>query len=200
MNDRYVEGQDLFTLVTYTPEPLRRWLVDLRRLLPVEANSQPHITILPPRPLTMPVEEARQKLTSVLARWTAFEIELTGVEVFPGTNVLYLDVRAGSEFLSRLHAELNQGSFAYQEPFPFHPHVTVGGPVPKQDLAFISRKAGEAWKSSLRNFRFKIQEIAFVSIAAHGIRGDWRRLWVHGLAGVEAYEQLARAAITNQTF
>jgi 2'-5' RNA ligase len=200
MNDRYAEGQDLFALVTYTPEPLRRWLVDLRRLLPIEANSQPHITILPPRPLTMPVEEARQKITSVLRRWSAFDVELTGIQVFPGTNVLFLDVRDGSETLSGLHAELNAGDFAHKELFPFQPHVTVGGPVPPEDLTSISRRATEAWRSSLGNFRFKIEQIAFVSIAAPGTGRDWRRLWVHRLPTAKAYEQAAHAAITNRTF
>jgi len=194
MNNQGVEGQDLFTLVTYTPEPLRRWLLRMRQLLPVEANSQPHVTILPPRPLTMPVEEAKQKITAILTRWHAFYVELSGIQVFPGSNVLYLELSEGSDTLSRLHAELNAGDFAHEELFQFHPHVTVGGPVPQEEMAVITRKAAEVWESNLRSCRFKIQEIAFVSIAAHGQRGDWRRLWMHKLLSAKAYKQFAGAA------
>jgi hypothetical protein len=171
----------------------------MRQLLSVEAGSQPHITILPPRPLTMPVEEAKQKLTSIFARWHAFYVELCGIEVFPGTNVLYLEVSEGGDMLSRLHAELNAGDFAHEELFQFHPHVTVGGPVPQEELGAIRRNAVDVWESHLRPCRFKIQEIAFVSIAAHGARGDWRRLWVHKLRNAKAYKQFAGAA-TTQTF
>src|ERR1700761_1240736 len=129
MNDLKVERQNLFTLVTYTPEPLRSWLTTLRNSLPVEATSQPHITILPPRPLTLPVNDAKREITSILKRWQRFEVELSGIQVFPGSNVLYLEVSEGESELRRLHSELNTGDFAHDEIFEFHPHVTIGGPV-----------------------------------------------------------------------
>jgi 2'-5' RNA ligase len=194
------EGQNLFTLVSYTPEPLRRWISRLRKTLPVAAGSQPHITILPPRPLTIAMEEAKEKLTATLAHWKSFEIELSGVRVFPNTAFLYLEVSHGSSTLSRLHAELNAGEFAHEEVFEFHPHVTIGGPVPQEDLERIQQKAAEAWQNSHRPCRFSIKEIAFVSIAAEGKHGDWRRMWAHKLARPKTHTQTARALVTSQTF
>jgi 2'-5' RNA ligase len=200
MNDCCAEGQNLFTLVTYTPPPLRNWVARLRRQLQVEANSQPHITILPPRPLLMPVEKARQKITSILDGWQSFEIELSDVRVFPETNVLYLEVTEGSGTLRRLHAELGVGDFAHEEPFEFHPHVTIGGPVPQEHLATLVHIAADSWKHARCPCRFAIDEVAFVTLSANRQRDDWCRLWAHNLGTAKSCRKAVRAAVISQTF
>jgi 2'-5' RNA ligase len=194
------DEQNLFALVNYTPEPLTRWLLRLRSLLRVTATSDPHITILPPRPLILPVSEAKQKLVATLAAWRSFEIELTGIRLFPGSNVLYLEVDEGSRTLQRLHEELNAGDFSHVERFDFHPHVTVGGPVPAEDLDEILTKAEDAWMRSRGPIRFTLKEIAFVSILGERNSGDWQRLWTYKLDPQSAYSAAAQAAITNRTF
>jgi 2'-5' RNA ligase len=200
MNDGRLASQNLFTLVTYAPEPLSKWLTQLREFLPVAANCQPHITILPPRPLLMPIKEAKQKIKSILSPWRTFEVELSGVEVFPRSNVFYLEVSEGSSSLRRLHAELNAGDLAHEEPFAFHPHLTIGAPIRAEDLEAISRKAAKAWQTVRCACRFEIDEIVFVSIAANGKCGDWRRLWMHNLSTPHTLGRAAGAAITSQTF
>lgn len=199
MNNCQVNGQNLFALVTYTPEPLRNWLSGLRQLLPLPATCQPHITILPPRPLVMTVDDARKKITSILTPWRSFEIELSGVSVFLGSNTLYLDVRGGSSKLRRLHKELNTGELAHDEIFEFHPHVTIGGPVLHENLEAISRSVREEWQKSSVASRFQIEEVAFVSIAANGNSGDWHRLWEHKLDIAQVSGRAAHAAV-SQTF
>lgn len=200
MNDRHVEEPSLFTLVTYAPQPLQQWVVRLRKELPVEASSQPHITILPPRPLTMPATEARQKITSILSAWQSFEIELSGVRVFPNSNVLYLEVSEGNNTLRRLHAELDAGEFAHDEVFDFHPHVTIGGPVAAEQLASFTERAVDSWRNSRCSSRFPIDEVAFVTISADRAHGDWRRLWAQKLPVAKTYRRAAHAAVTSQTF
>lgn len=200
MNDRHLEEPSFFTLVTYAPQPLQQWVVRLRRDLPVEANSQPHLTILPPRPLTMHSREAKQKITSILSGWQSFEIELSGVRVFPNSNVLYLEVNEGSNTLRRLHGELGAGEFAHEEVFEFQPHVTIGGPVPAEQLPSFTQKAAESWTNSHCPCRFPIDEVSFVTISADRAHGDWRRLWAHKLPAAKTYRRAARAAVTSQTF
>jgi 2'-5' RNA ligase len=189
---------DLFALVSYTPEPLRSWLMRLREVLPLEASSEPHITILPPRPLTLALDEAQEKIASVLDTCPRFEIELSGIRAFPETNVLYLDVSEGAHTLRRLHSQLDTGGFRFEERFDFHPHVTIGGPVPPAELEALSSKAAEAWRTSLCPSRFGIEELSFVSIQGNGARAAWRRLWAHKLNGNAIHPAPARAA-TSQT-
>lgn len=200
MNDPQMEVHTRFTLVSYTPEPLAHWLTQLRRLLSVTATSQPHITILPPRPLNMPVAVAKRKIRSLLAGWYKFDVELSDLRVFPSSSVLYLDVNDGSNSLRRLHSELNSGNFAHEEVFEFHPHVTLGGPVAPENLESVYRKAAEAWNSARCSARFTIEEVVFVSIATSGCNGEWRRMWAQSLGTEKKHQLAARAAVTNQTF
>lgn len=196
MSNDQADGQSYFALVNYTPKPLANWLLRLRRTLGVAPTSPPHITILPPRPLTLSVPEAKQKLTSMLAFWGGIQIELTDVRVFPGSNVLYLEVNDGSSMLRRLHSELNTGDFAHQENFEFHPHVTIGGPVASENLDAIAAKATAAWQKSRCPRHFRIDEVAFVSISAQGEQGDWQRLWSYNLAGTTSFPFAAQAAVS----
>jgi 2'-5' RNA ligase len=181
------------------PEPLRSWLVRLRNSLPVEANSEPHVTILPPRPLMVPLEEAEQKISSILDCCPTFEIEFSGIRAFPETNVLYLDVDQGAVMLRDLHSQLNAAEFYFQECFDFHPHLTIGGPVPPAELEAVSSKAAEAWRTSLCPARFQIEEVSFVSILDNEARRAWRRLWTHKLTGTRVSPEPIRAAATNRT-
>ena len=204
MNDRQpdrpdLHRRDLFALVSYMPEPLRSWLVRLRELLPVEASSEPHVTILPPRPLTLPLNEAQEKIASVLDNCPRFEIELSGIRAFRETNVLYLEVSDGAHMLRRLHSQLDTGEFRFQECFDFHPHVTIGGPVAPAEMEALSSRAADAWQSSLCTPRFAIEEVSLVSIQGNGARRAWRRLWTHKLNGDVIRTESVRAA-TNQTF
>ncbi len=200
MNHPEPERHNLFTLVTYTPEPLRSWLTTLRHTLALEAASQPHVTILPPRPLTLPVNDAKREIIAILKRWRSFDVELSGIQVFPGSNVLYLKVSDGESELRQLHAELNTGGFAHDESFEFHPHVTIGGPVLAEELEAVWQRALVAWETSLCPCRFSIEEVAFVSIAANGSAGDWRRLWKHKLSAPAKRSPMARANAISQTF
>ncbi|SRR5579884_376881 len=200
MNNNPAEDQTVFALVNYAPPPLADWLLSLRRSLPVAPSSQPHLTVLPPRPLAIPLREAQEKLTAILSPWRSFEVEVSGVRVFPGSNMLYLEVDDGSSTLRQLHAELNSGEFAHQECFEYHPHVTIGGPVAPECLEAMSAKAVEAWQSSPCPRRFLIEELAFVSISAADRQQDWQRLWTYRLTGNGTYSAAARASISSQTF
>jgi 2'-5' RNA ligase len=199
-NGRFAEAQNLFTLVSYTPEPFRSWLVNLRQELGVHASSEPHITMLPPRPLTMSVDDAQAQITPILSHWRSFEIELFAVHAFPGTNVLYMDVSDGSETLRRMHAELNVGDFEHAEMFEFHPHVTIGGPIEESELETVSARARAAFENSMCPCRFEIREIAFVSIQTPCAGAEWRRLWSQTLAKPKRSTAAARVGSTSRTF
>jgi hypothetical protein len=112
---------------------------------------------------------------------------------------MYLEVSDGSSILTRLHAQLNDREFAHEEMFHFHPHVTIGGPVPAEDLDAITAKAAKAWETSLCPCRFELEDVVFVSIEANGGNGDWRRLWTHKLAHAKDRGEAAQAAASNRT-
>src|SRR4051794_28470576 len=118
-----------FALVSYVPDPLGTFLDNFRHSLAESDQTQAHVTILPPRPLRVPLETASEQATSTLRTFSPFEVELDAVCRFPRTDVLYVSVSIGNSAVRELHRALNTGSLADSEQFEFQPHLTLGGPV-----------------------------------------------------------------------
>src|SRR5258705_6542403 len=106
------DGEDLvnsFSLVTYIPDPLRKFLDDLRRELVSGCVPNAHLTILPPRPLSGTPEAAIETIRTRISDFSPFEIETGDVLVFPVSDVVYLGIRKGANELHPMHAALNVG-------------------------------------------------------------------------------------------
>jgi 2'-5' RNA ligase len=170
-----------FALVSYVPEPLGPFLDQLRLSLPGAEFPQAHITLLPPRPLEVTIQAASEHAQSVLNRFSAFDVELSAVRKFPQTNVLYLDLTEGRQTVRDLHQALNSGDLHYGEPFEFHPHLTLGGPVPDATAGALQQEAETAWRSFLVPRRFAVQEIVGLWASSNGSGHSWQRLWSYNL-------------------
>src|SRR6185436_13185808 len=90
------ERRNIYALVIYVPGPLGEFLDDLRRELVPAYNPRAHVSVLPPRPLAVDWRTAGGQVGGLAGQSTAFDIELTEVEVFPATDVIYLEVGQGS--------------------------------------------------------------------------------------------------------
>lgn len=189
-------------LVSYIPGPLGVLLQDLGRLIPGDRNPQPHVTILPPRPLQTTVEGASKHAREILQKFPSFEVELTLVREFPQTNMLYLSVGEGGRFLHRLHNALNTGDLQHTERFDFVPHLTLGGPIPGHSMTTARELAESIWQSMSRPGRFTIAEIVCLWLSPGAPWGAWERLWVQSLASAPASsaERAASAAATARTY
>lgn len=189
-------GWGQFALVSYIPEPLSSFFNTLRSALPGDGNPQAHVTILPPRPLRVPVEKASEQTQKILANFPAFEIELSTVERFPETNFLYLDIAHGNSLVHDLHEALNTGELAFAEEFEFRPHLTLGGPLPETELNALQVQAEAAWLQTEHPRRFVLDEVVFLWLN----QGEWHRVWSYNLSTKgTALTRAASAAITNRT-
>ena len=189
-----------FALVSYIPDPLGPFFQELRRALPGDESPQPHITILPPRPLTIPVEAASEQAREILVHFRAFEVELSEVRCFPETSVLYLDVGEGSETLYALHAALNANDLKHLEQFDFRPHLTLSGPIPAAGLGAAQQQAEKAWSGSGYASRFLLSELVCLWLSPEGGVGEWQRLWSQGLQPREAAPAASASAATGQRY
>ncbi len=187
-------------LVTYIPDPLRSVLHKLRQALPGDHTPQPHITILPPRPLKLPVEEASKRAQTILRQVPAFEVELASVRSFPETNFLYLAIGGGDAALRELHQTLNTGLLQSSEEFEFRPHLTLGGPVPDTELDSVLTRLETAWHSTPYPRRFTLDELVFLWLKPNGPHGEWRQLSYYSLEKKDtASPRAATAGITSRT-
>jgi hypothetical protein len=156
------EGLNVFALVIYIPGPLGCFLDDLRRELVPHYNPHAHVSVLPPRPLAVGWQTASDQARTLVEAWTPFEIELTGLQVFPVTDVIYLEVGGGAAELRRMHEAINAGSLAFKEPFPYHPHITLAQEVPSTNVEAMHELAERRWTEYRGRRSFAAERAFFV--------------------------------------
>src|SRR5882672_5581373 len=137
---------NVYALVIYVPGPLGVFLDDLRRELVPEYNPRAHVSVLPPRTLAVDWEAAGKQVGRLAGQAKAFQIELTSVEIFPATDVIYLDVGNGGADLRDLHAAMSGGPLAFKEPFAYQPHITLAQDIRPEDVRGLHELAARRWK------------------------------------------------------
>jgi len=156
------ERLNVFALVIYIPGPLGEFLDDLRRQLVPGCNPHAHVSLLPPRPLAVDWTVASQQVRTILNGWTPFEIQLTGIEIFPVTDVIYIEVGLGSAELRQVHQAMNAGPLEFEEPFAYHPHITLAQELPRENVAETNELAHRLWREYTGPRTFPADHAAFV--------------------------------------
>lgn len=151
-----------FALVSYLPEPLGGFLDRLRGELVSECYAKAHVTVLPPRPLLYPVDDAWRQLVDELQDFQPFRVELGQIEIFPDTQVVYLSINAGHAEIKRLHQALNRGQLAFEEPFTYHPHVTLAQDLEPHQAAAAAELAAARWGEFPHPRSFQVDRLTFV--------------------------------------
>jgi 2'-5' RNA ligase len=151
-----------FALVSYLSDPLAGFLNRLRCDLAPQCAAKAHVTILPPRPLGSSPEEAWQELQRGLQDFQPFRVELGEIAVFPGFQAVYLSIESGRRELERMHARLNTGRLAYEEPFQYYPHLTLVQELASQELAAAMELAAQRWREFRHSRGFTVDKVTFV--------------------------------------
>jgi 2'-5' RNA ligase len=174
------ERLNVFALVTYIPGPLGQFLDDMRRELVPGCNPHAHVSLLPPRPLAVDWPVASEQVSRILNSWNPFEIELTGIDVFPVTEVIYLAVGRGAAELRQVHRAMNAGPLEFEEPFSYHPHITLAQELPRDKVAATSELARRLWDEYTGPRRFTADHAAFVQ---NSLDNYWIDLKSYSLGG-----------------
>jgi 2'-5' RNA ligase len=156
------ERLNVFALVIYIPDPLGRFLDDLRRELAPQCNPHAHVSVLPPRLLAVEWQAAAEQARALMAGWAPFDVELAGLQIFPVTNVIYIEIGAGAAELRRMHTAMNAGALEFEEPFPYHPHITLAQEIPQQEVPAIYELAQRRWREYGGSGVFRAERTVFV--------------------------------------
>lgn len=176
-----------YALVTYATGPLGNFLNGLRRDLVQGCHLKSHVTFLPPRELGAPQSHLWQAVQTVCENWQPFELELTGIEVFPGTQVIYLALGEGREKIEDLHRELNRGPLHFNEPFPYHPHVTLAQGLSTAEAVQVAREEAQArWEGYRGPRTMEIDDIVFVREGDANCWADLNQLSLGAPVGIRA--------------
>jgi 2'-5' RNA ligase len=156
------EGLNVFALVIYIPGPLGGFLDDLRRELVPHYNPHAHVSVLPPRPLAVDWQTASEHARVLTEGWAPFDIELTEIHVFPVTDVIYLELGAGASELERMHLAMNSLPLEFEEPFPYHPHITLAQELVHAEVTEKHELASRRWREYPGSRVFRAERAVFV--------------------------------------
>ena len=177
------ERLNVFALVIYIPDPLGKFLDDLRRELVPDYNPHAHVSVLPPRALSVDWREASSEARTILEACPPFDVELTSVRIFPVTDVVYLDVGGGASELRRLHRAMSQGHLGFDEPFPYCPHVTLAQEIPHDHAAEVEELARRRWQEFDGKRHFRVERAVFVQ---NTVKDCWADLAEYELGAMAA--------------
>jgi 2'-5' RNA ligase len=153
---------NVFALVIYIPDPLGRFLDDLRRQLVPGCSPHAHVSVLPPRPLAVDCQVASEQVRACAESRPPFDLTLERVRIFPVTNVIYIELGEGATEMFHMHDAMNSGALAFDEPFAYHPHITLAQEIPPGEVGNVNRLAHELWDAYTGPRTFRAERTAFV--------------------------------------
>jgi len=159
---KYADRINSFALVGYIDDRLGDFLNRLRQELKPGCLAAAHVTVLPPRSLSVDTDTGERELSAGLERFSPFPVEITGVHIFSVTDVIYLEIGLGRAQLTELHQTLNTKQFAFHEPHEYHPHVTLAQGVELADIPALYEQAKRRWKEESPTHRFMLERLTFV--------------------------------------
>lgn len=151
-----------FALVIYIPDPLGRFLDDLRLELVPGCLPHAHVSVLPPRPIFKPWQLVCEDARARAGEFAPFTIEAGEVAVFGRTDVVYLELTRGAEELRRMHTELSGGDLQFDEPYEYHPHITLAQEIPHEAVDSIVAESRRRWREYTGPRSFRAEKATFV--------------------------------------
>ena len=154
--------QTVYSLVAYIDGLLGDFLYTLRQELVPTCRLRSHVSLLPPRRLAGEENEAKEQMVAVAGQHGPFTVRLGELRVFPVTNVIYVELAEGRDELAAMHDDLNGGALAYAEPFPYHPHITLGQEFTPEQFERALGICQKRWAEYSGTRSFSVETITFV--------------------------------------
>ena len=156
------EGVDLFALVAYLPEPLAGLVDAVRHEISPGCRLRAHVTVLPPREFGCAPAAVSREIQRVLGQTRSFQVSVGGIKVFPGSEVIHLEIGAGLEQIRELHTELDQGLCRAPELWPFQPHITLAQGLEPAAVGPAYELAVRRWREYSGPRSFALDHLTFV--------------------------------------
>lgn len=173
-----------FALVSYIPGRLGDFITKLRQDLVATCVARSHVSILPPRPLSVHPEQVAEQIRATLVPFPPFDLDMPRIRVFEQTSVIFCEIGRGRTELIELHDAMNTGGLAYDEPFKYHPHVTLAQGIDRDGLPEIYEMALRRWNESAPSSHVWIENVTFVQNTAGNVWIDLDECELRGLAAL----------------
>src|SRR5262249_15914054 len=147
-----------------------------------DCRARVHLTVLPPRPLHGDPAEALESLKSLLVDVPPFAVELGDVEIFPGTKVIYIALQSGYRRMKEMHEALNVGPLTFDEPYPYHPHITLAQETDSEKVAQALDFSKRRWDDFQNTYHTRSHVIDHFTFVQNTLENRWLDLSEVGLA------------------
>ncbi len=154
--------QGFYALVGYIPDPLGSYLNHLRTELVAGCRLRSHVTLLPPRLLRANCSTLIQELEKRSRLLPPFQVTLGEIEYFETTRVIYISIERGWKQILESHELLAEGLFAFEEYYPFHPHMTLAQDVRGDTFEEVLDLARRRWQDCPYSRSFEVRNLTFV--------------------------------------
>jgi 2'-5' RNA ligase len=151
-----------FSLVSYIPGRLGEFITGLRKELVADCVAQSHVTVLPPRPLFIDQAFAEKEIRERVAAFSPVRLKIGKISVFEQTSVVFAEIGDGRDELAQMHDSLNSDGFYFEEPFTYHPHVTIAQGIPPDQLDHVFRRTRKRWQEEAPAATFMVDTLTFV--------------------------------------
>jgi 2'-5' RNA ligase len=168
-----MERINSFAVVAYIEDRVGRFVDSLRRELTPGCPHHAHVTILPPRPLSIPTEDAIEQCRQILTRFEPFEFRVNTVGLFEKTRVIKLTLETGLNEFRTLHDILNTGPFEKIEEYDYVPHITLCQDVPVGKLEAYLGEACQRWEALQPATPIHVEKLTIVQQTTDG---TWENL------------------------
>jgi 2'-5' RNA ligase len=160
-----------YSAIAYVRSPVGIFVEELRRELhPAHTHADAHLTVLPPRPLRGTEQQAIALLTEVCQDVLPFEITMGEVETFvPATPTVFLRVAQRAYRMRELHDLANRGVLAFDEPWPYMPHLTIVKGDTIAEAQRVLEIARQRWATYSETRTLKIKSLTLVK----GVSERW---------------------------
>ena len=177
-----------YALVAYVKNGIGEFVESLRRELhPDLPHLAAHVTLLPPRYLSSDENTALETAKEVCQDVEPFEVSLGEVETFiPVTPTVFIRVAHAAYRMRELHDQLNINGLAYEEEWPYMPHLTIVKMGAEDQAQHAYRVARSRWADFHQCRCLEIRDLTFVREAA-------QNQWVD-LAGIPLGRRMARTS------
>jgi 2'-5' RNA ligase len=153
-----------YGLVAYVRDPVREFIQNIRQELhPNLPHLAVHLSLLPPRSLNGNESSARSLIEEVCSHIEPFEVSLGEVETFiPVTPTVFIRVAHAAFRMGELHSRLNTGALAFQEQWPYLPHLTIVKMSAEEEAQEAYRIAQRRWSDFEDSRSIHVDQLTFV--------------------------------------
>ena len=156
--------QQRYALVAYVHNQVGEFVEKLRKELhPELPHLAAHVTILPPRYLQGSEPGVVETLERHCKDLEPFEVSLGEIETFiPVTPTVFVRVAHAAYRMRELHDLLNIEGLAYNEEWPYMPHLTIVKMGAENEAQHAYRMARMRWAEFEGNRCIEVRDLTFV--------------------------------------